>query len=154
MTDGYTWALVGLSLASTAAITAFLFTGHLRGANATAAGASQSASGGAAPGGAVAWRSQRLFLRIGLAAPLLALLSAVALLVPGSALECELVQSVYEGYTLYLFFALLLLHLGGEVSHRVHKGRGSPLVALLKHLKLLLALFFLSFLLAASGGGG
>jgi hypothetical protein len=113
MADGYTWALVGLSLTCTAASTAFLFAGYLHEANEAAAGA--------------AWRSQRLFLRIGLSAPLLAALSAVALLAPGSALECELVQSLYEGYTLYLFFALLLLHLGGEVSRSVRRAGLSSL---------------------------
>jgi hypothetical protein len=105
MTDSFMWALVGLSFACTTIITAIIFFGHIRGAIVTASTA----------GSASAWRSQRLFLRIGLSAPLLALISAVALLVKGSTLECELVQSLYEGYTLYVFFALLLLHFGGEV---------------------------------------
>jgi len=127
MADGYTWALVGLSLTCTAASTAFLFAGYLHEANEAAAGAASTPGaqfgcvGGAGAPLAPQWRSQRLFLRIGLSAPLLAALSAVALLAPGSALECELVQSLYEGYTLYLFFALLLLHFGGEVSHSVRR---------------------------------
>jgi len=107
MASSYTWALVGLSFGCTMIITSLLFFGHIRGAI-----VSTSTTGSTS-----AWRSQRLFLRVGLAAPLLALVSAVALLVQGSTLECELVQSLYEGYTLYVFFALLLLHFGGEVPY-------------------------------------
>ena len=112
MADSWAAALVGFSLASTAAVTAALFVGHLRSVMALDAADAPPSSPGV---GLSDWASQRLFLRIGLAAPLLAALCAVALLVPGSAIECELVLSLYEGYTLYLFYAMLLLHLGGEV---------------------------------------
>ena len=59
------------------------------------------------------WPVQRLHIRIIFAAPLLAALCSIALLVPAAMMPIDLVLALHEGYMLYLFFALIILHIGG-----------------------------------------
>jgi len=65
---------------------------------------------------AVCWPVQRVHLRVILAAPLLAVLASVALLIPRLSVAADVVLAAYEGYCLFLFLGLLVLHLGGQAD--------------------------------------
>lgn len=60
------------------------------------------------------WTVDRIHLRLLLAAPLLSILCGVALLIMQVELICECFLSVFEGYALYMFFCLMVLHVGSK----------------------------------------
>ena len=59
------------------------------------------------------WPISRIHLRVALAAPLLACFATLAYHEPRTNLFCEACLSAYEGYIIYVFWCLLVLHLGG-----------------------------------------